>query len=83
MRKNEGEIRAGYKPADFMKLERGKFFKEAANGASVILLDPEIAKAFPTSESANDALRGLPALTKQTARIARRSARPGRKCAVT
>lgn len=79
MKKVEGEMRAEYKRADFVKLERGKFFKEAAKGTSVVLLDPEIAKAFPTSESVNNALRGLLALTEQTARVTQRSTRTGRK----
>lgn len=32
MKKAESDMRAEYKRADFVKLERGKFFKEAANG---------------------------------------------------
>jgi hypothetical protein len=43
----------------------------------VALLDPAIAKAFPTSEAVNAALRGLLVLTEETARITgRKSARP-------
>ena len=66
-------MRAQYKRSDFSKLERGKFYKEAAKGTSVILLDPKLAKAFPTSEAVNEALRGLILLTEQTARIMKRS----------
>jgi hypothetical protein len=56
-------------------LERGKFLKAAKKGTSVALLDPVIAKAFPTSEAVNAALRGLLALTEEAARINGRSGR--------
>jgi hypothetical protein len=73
MKKAEPEIRSEYKRSDFAKLERGKFYAEAARGTSVALLEPAIAKAFPTSQAVNEALHGLLALTQQTARLTRRS----------
>jgi hypothetical protein len=79
MKKVEDEMRAEYKRSDFGKLERGKFFKEVAKGTSVVLLESKLAKAFPTSEAVNEALRGLLALTEQTARITGRSSRTARK----
>lgn len=80
MKKTESEMRAEYKRADFAKLERGKFFKEASKGTSVALIEPKLAKAFPTSEAVNEALRGLLALgADETARITGRSKRPPRK----
>jgi hypothetical protein len=44
---------------DFSKGVRGKYAKQYAEGTNVILLDPDVAKAFPTSESVNEALRSL------------------------
>ena len=79
MKKVEGEMRTEYKRSDFGKLERGKFFKEVAKGTSVALIDPKLAKAFPTSEAVNQALRGLLALADETARITGRSKRTIRK----
>ena len=38
---------------------RGKYAKRYAEGTNVVLLDPDVAKAFPTSESVNKALRSL------------------------
>jgi hypothetical protein len=73
------EMRAEYKSSDFTKLERGKFYKEAVKGTSVVLLDPIVAKAFPTSEAVNAALLGLLALTEQTARITSSAKRTPRK----
>ena len=73
MKKAKDEMRAEYKRSDFARLERGKFFAEVAKGTAVALLDPPIAKAFPTSEAVNEALHGLLALTEQTSRITMRS----------
>ncbi|MBL8335201.1 MAG: hypothetical protein JNM97_00390 [Rhodoferax sp.] len=79
MKKVEAEMRTEYKRADFVKLERGKFFKEASKGTSVALIDPQLARAFPTSEAVNEALRGLLAMADETARITGRSKRTSRK----
>ena len=79
MKKVEEEMRPEYKRSDFTRLERGKFFKEVAKGTSVALIEPQLAKAFPTSEAVNEALRGLLALADETARITGRSKKLGRK----
>lgn len=79
MKKGKDEMRSEYKRSDFTTLERGKFYKESVKGTAVALLDPAVAKAFPTSEAVNDALRGLLTLTEQTLRITARSKRPTRK----
>lgn len=73
MKKARDEMRPEYKRSDFTKLERGKFCAEVAKGTSVALLDPPIAKAFPTSQAVNEALYGLLALAEKTTRIVRRS----------
>jgi len=79
MKKAEDEMRTEYKRSDFTKLERGKFYKEVAKGTRVVLLDPTLAKAFPTSESVNEALRGLLTLANSVTRTAARTKRPVRK----
>lgn len=81
MKKVNDELRPEYKRSDFAKLERGKFYKAAVKGTSVALLDPAIAKAFPTSEAVHAALLGLLTLTEQTARITGRSSRTARRAA--
>ena len=79
MKMTKDEMRAEYKRSDFTSLERGKFHKEASRGSAVALLDPVVAKAFPTSEAVNEALLGLLTLAKQTARLTSRPKRPARK----
>lgn len=58
-------LRAEYKPSDFPGgIVRGKYAKKAANASNIVVLDPEIAAAFPTSASVNDALRALVKVAK-------------------
>ena len=44
---------------DFSKGVRGKYAKRYAAGSNVVILSPDMAKLFPTSESVNEALRTL------------------------
>lgn len=44
---------------NFSKGIRGKYAKQIAEGTNVVVLDPEVAKMFPTSEAVNKALRKL------------------------
>ena len=48
------EMRAEY---DLRGGVRGKFFAEYQKGTNVILLDPDVAKQFRSSEAVNKALR--------------------------
>jgi hypothetical protein len=53
------EMRAEY---DFSGGVRGKYVDRYRRGTDVVLLDPELAGAFPDSKSVNDALRALVAI---------------------
>jgi hypothetical protein len=44
---------------DFSKGVRGKYAKRYAEGTNVVVLEPDVAKAFPNSKSVNRALRSL------------------------
>jgi len=83
MKKDKAQLRSEYKRSDFPKLERGKFYSAVAAGTSVALLEPAIAKAFPTSKAVNEALASLLVLTEKTTRLTRRSTRTRRKAART
>lgn len=48
---------------------RGKVKQEATTGATFVLLEDEIAKAFPTSAAVNEALLALLALTETVTRL--------------
>jgi hypothetical protein len=73
LKKTKGDLRPEYKRSDFGTMERGRFHAGVAEGTAVALLDPAIAKAFPTSADVNEALAGLLELTDKTARMTRRS----------
>ena len=79
MKKAKDEMRREYKRSDFARLERGTFYTEVARGTAVALLEPPIAKAFPTSKAVNEALHGLLALAEQTSRLTSASSRRPRK----
>ncbi len=44
---------------DFSKGARGKYARRYAKGSNLVLLAPDVAKAFPTSEAVNESLRAL------------------------
>ncbi|MFN4831606.1 MAG: hypothetical protein ACK5BG_14010 [Pseudanabaena sp.] len=47
---------------DFSKMQggvRGKYVERYRTGTNIVLLDPDVAQAFPTSDAVNEALRML------------------------
>lgn len=44
---------------DFSGGVRGKYVSRFAQGANVVVLDPDVAEVFPDSEAVNTALRAL------------------------
>ena len=38
---------------------RGKYAEQYAAGTNIVLLDPDVAAAFPTKEAVNEALRSI------------------------
>lgn len=53
------EIRKEYKREDLGRGVRGKYFQEYKKGTNLVLLSPDVAKAFPNDDSVNEALRSL------------------------
>ena len=58
---------------------RGKYVKHFTQGSNVVVLQPEIQKAFPTSEAVNKALASMLAFAEETQGLAGRSKRTSRK----
>ena len=52
--RREAPMRAEY---DFSGAVRGKYAKRFAAGSNVVVLEPDVASAFPTARSVNSALR--------------------------
>lgn len=58
---------------DYSKAVRGKYIQTLlAEGANVIVLDPDVAQSFPDSAAVNDALRSLLKLMRSTERLTKR-----------
>lgn len=45
---------------------RGKYYKSAVAGTNLVLLEPDVARAFPNAKSVNQTLRRVAGLTKKT-----------------
>jgi hypothetical protein len=55
---------------DFSKGIRGKYAKRYAEGANVIVIEPDVAKYFPDHDSVNQALRSLSEIIKKQKKYA-------------
>jgi hypothetical protein len=67
------ELRPEYE-FDYSKATRGKYYKRLLKeGANVVVLEPDVAKAFRDSAAVNEALRSLLDLTRSTRRLTTRS----------
>jgi hypothetical protein len=73
MRKGKGdELRAEYSRSSLGTGIRGKFLKEYRRGTNLVLLTPEVARAFPSEKAVNDALSSLITVARRTTRQNRR-----------
>ena len=65
---------------DYSKAVRGKYYRRLLKeDANVVVLEPDIAKAFRGSAAVNDALRSLLQVSESTRCLTSRSARTARK----
>jgi len=70
---NLDELRPEY-DFDYSKAVRGKYYRRLLDeGSNVVILEPDLAKAFHDSASVNKALRSLLELTRSTKRLTTRS----------
>lgn len=53
------ELRSEYRRGDLGPGVRGKYFESFQSGTNLVLLEPDIARAFPTDEAVNNALRSF------------------------
>ncbi len=57
-RSANNELREEYDLKSLLKEGvRGKYARQYQEGSNVVVLDPDVATAFPTSEAVNEALR--------------------------
>ena len=73
MKKRTSKIEAASRPDadeilpeyDFSKASRNRIASRYAAGSSVVVLEPDVAAAFPSSDEANAALRALAAIIQR------------------
>lgn len=63
-KQDDYELRKEYDLSKMTVLPRGRFDPKRRIGSNVVLLEPEIAKAFPSDEAVNEALRLILKATK-------------------
>jgi hypothetical protein len=57
---------------DFSRAQRGKYAQRYKEGTNVVVLDPDVSGIFPTTESVNEALRGLSKIIRRHLGVASR-----------
>ena len=59
---NHGEMQSQY---DFSGGVRGKYAGRYAAGTNVVVLEPDVGRAFPTTEAVNSSLRALAGIIRE------------------
>ncbi len=67
------ELRPEYNQSDFGEIVRGKYANRIKAETNVVLLEPDIAEAFPNDEAVNKALRYLLEVAKTSTSLTQRS----------
>lgn len=62
------DIRPEYRREDLGHGIRGKYLEAYRSGTNLVLLYPDVAKAFPTEKAVNEALRSLMEIAQRTVR---------------
>lgn len=74
------ELRMEYKRSDFPDgLVRGKYARRLKESSNIIVLRPEVTKAFPNEEAVNNALLSLIDIAQKTTRPTSRSTGSAKK----
>ena len=69
------ELRPEYKREDLGQGIRGKYFESYQKGTNLILLNPDVAKVFPTEAAVNKALKSLIDVAQKSTGLTRSTGR--------
>jgi hypothetical protein len=64
----EDDLRPEY-DFDFSKAVRGKYYKQYIESSNVVVLEPDVAAAFPNADAVNQALRAMLKFAEQTSSL--------------
>lgn len=73
MKRVKDELRPEYKRSDFGEIVRGKYANKVIEESNIIILEPDIAKAFPNDDAVNKALRYLLEIAKTSTLLVKHS----------
>ena len=65
--RKDDDPRSEYDLAKLGKGARGKYYKRVQEATNVVVIDPDLTKAFPNTKAVNDALREVLAHRKRKA----------------
>ena len=68
-RQSQDDIRPEYDFASMKGGVRGKYYEQYRKGTNVVLLEPDVAEAFPSDDAVNEALRGILRTTRAVRQI--------------
>ncbi|OGP82207.1 MAG: hypothetical protein A2V87_01500 [Deltaproteobacteria bacterium RBG_16_58_17] len=71
--KEPDELRPQYRREDLGKGIRGKYFESYQQGSNLVLLNPDVAKVFPTEAAVNKALKSLIDVAQKSTGLTTRS----------
>jgi hypothetical protein len=77
-RAENDELRPEYRREDLgpgVRGEYGEYLEDYREGTNLVLLSPDVAKAFPTEKAVNDALRSLIEVAQRSISTTKRSKR--------
>jgi hypothetical protein len=77
--RRDDELRPEYDLARLKGGVRGKYYKQATAGTNLVLLEPDVARAFPDSGSVNRALRLLQEVATKSSKRSTKSTSARRK----
>ena len=78
-KRSSDDLRPAYDLGRLKGGVRGKYYKQATAGTNLVLLEPDVARAFPDSASVNRALRLLQEIATKSSRSERSSSNAKRR----
>ncbi len=77
----QDELRAEYRREDLGEMVRGKYAQRCREASNVVVISPDVQKAFPNAQAVNEALRGLLELAQATGLTSRTTRSPRKRAA--
>jgi hypothetical protein len=81
MKQRDGDLRPEYDLARLKGGVRGKYYRRTVAGTNLVLLEPDVARAFPDSNCVNRALRLLQEVATKSSARSRKAGGGRRKAA--